>query len=162
DEVADTTELAEPTPPEPEPEPTPPEPEPKDETTGEVAPPEPPPPTIDPEVLEAKLAEADTFYRKGKLDKAREVLDGVLAESPKEPRALALLAQVLLEKGEFDTAIVTANDCVKVDDKEPNCWMTIAVIDQENKNFARALEGYQKYLEIAPDGRFAKSAVKQV
>ena len=149
--------LDEPTPPEPEP-----EPEPKDETSGQVAPPEPAPPKIDPEVLEAKLAEADTFYRKAKHDKAREVLDGILAESPKEPRALALLAQVLLEKGEFETALATANDCIAVDDKEPNCWMTIAVVEQENKNFPRALEGFQKYLEIAPEGRFAKSAQKQV
>jgi hypothetical protein len=160
DAVAEGTELSEPTPPEPEP--TPPEPEPKEETTADAKPPEPPPPKIDPEVLETKLAEADSFYRKAKHDKAREVLDGVLAEAPNEPRALALLAQVLLEKGEFETALTTANDCVKFDDKEPNCWMTIAVIEQENKNFARALEGFQKYLEIAPDGRFAKSAHKQV
>jgi hypothetical protein len=156
--VADSGEPLELAPPEPEPTP----PEPKDETTGEVAPPEPTPPAIDPEELEKKLAEADSLYRKAKHDKAREVLDGVLADAPNEPRALALLAQVLLEKGEFETALVTANDCVKVDAKEPNCWMTIAVIEQENKNFPRALEGFQKYLEIAPDGRFAKSAHKQV
>ncbi|MFV8754156.1 hypothetical protein ACNOYE_26735 [Nannocystaceae bacterium ST9] len=158
DAVADSGETPEPTPPEP----TPPEPEPKTETTGEVVPPEPAPPAIDPAELDAKIAEADTLYRKAKHDKAREILDGILADAPKEPRALALLAQVLLEKGEFETALTTANDCVEANAEEPNCWMTIAVIEQENKNFPRALEGFQKYLEIAPDGRFAASAKKQV
>ncbi len=158
DAVAESDVVPEPAPVEPAPT------EPIDDPTT-AAPPEPTPPAPDPAELaelETKLADAASLYRKSKLDKAREILDGVLADAPNEPRALALLAQVLLEKGEFEAALSTADNCVKFDAKEPNCWMTIAVIEQENKNLARALEGFQKYLEIAPDGRFAASAKKQV
>ncbi|MCA9680857.1 MAG: hypothetical protein KC457_01575, partial [Myxococcales bacterium] len=51
--------------------------------------------------------------------------------------------------------------CVGADPSQANCWMVLAVVEQQNENLARALEGYQKYLEIAPDGRYAKSAKKQ-
>jgi hypothetical protein len=124
--------------------------------------PEAPPPAIPPEELEAKLAEATSLVNKQKFDDARVIIDEVLGKIPKEGRALALLAQTQLEKGQLDEALAGANNCVDADASQAFCWIIIATVEQNNDNLPRALEAYRKYLEIEPDGRHAKSAKKQV
>ena len=158
DEVAEgeTGEVADP---QPEPEPPPPEPEPEPKVEPE---PEPPPPAIPAEELEAKLAEATNLLDRQKHTDAAKIIDEILEKIPKEPRALALRGFSQLEKRKHDDALATANECVGIDAKQATCWITIAVVEQEKNNLPRALEGYRKYLELEPDGRFAKVAKGQV
>jgi tetratricopeptide (TPR) repeat protein len=139
----------------PAPEPTPePEPEPK---------PEPPPPAIPKAELDAKLAEATDLVNRLKHADATTILDEILAKIPKEPRALALRALILLDKRKYEDALATANDCIEADTSQALCWITVAIVEQDvNKNLAPALAAYRKYLELEPDGRFAKSAKAQV
>ena len=153
DEAAEVAEIS------PEPEPTPPEP--KAETSAEALPKPPPPPAIEPAKLKTMLADATSLVNRQKHDEARVIIDEILGKIPQEPNALALLALVQLEKGEFADALTTANDCVGADAKQADCWITIAIVEQENEQLTRALEGYRKYLEIAPEGRYAKSAKSQ-
>jgi hypothetical protein len=133
----------------------PPEPPPPDLAPVEV---EPPPPAIDPAVLDEQIAQATSLVDKKKQTDARVILDAILEKMPDEPRALALLSLIHLDKGSYDDALATANRCVDADAEQALCWIAIGVVEQENKNLGRALEGYRKYLELAPKGRFAKSA----
>lgn len=150
------TEVAE-NQPEVQPEPEP-EPEPKAEPK-----PEPPPPAIPEEELAAKIEEATKLLDRQKHADAAKIVDEILSKIPKEPRALALRAFSQLEKRKHDEALATANECLEIDPKQATCWITIAVVEQEtNGNLARSLEGYRKYLELEPNGRYAKVASGQV
>jgi hypothetical protein len=142
--------------PEPDPQPEPePEPEPQPEPKPE------PPPAIPAEELQAKLDEATNLVNRQKHADATKIIDEILGKIPKEPRALSLRAITQLEGRKHQDALVTANECVEADAGQANCWITIAVVEQENDNLPRALEGYRKYLELEPSGRFAKEAKRQ-
>ncbi len=153
-EAGETAAETEPAP-EPEPEPKPEQPKPEPE-------PKPQPPAIPQEELDAKVAEATSLVNRQKYDDARVILDEVLAKVPTEGRALALVAQIQLEKNKLADALATADQCVAADPQQAFCWIIIATVEQGNDNLPRALEAYRKYLEVEPQGQHAKSAKKQI
>jgi tetratricopeptide (TPR) repeat protein len=87
-------------------------------------------------------------------------LDRFLAEHPDQPGALALLAHVQLEQGKLDESLTTAERCVTVSAEMAACWLTIGVISEISGSKGRAIEGYRRYLELAPDARYAPPARK--
>jgi regulator of sirC expression with transglutaminase-like and TPR domain len=97
-----------------------------------------------------------------KFDDARVILEQVLGSSPNEGRALALLAQTHLETNKLEDALETANNCVDADAQQAFCWVPIAILEQGENHLLRALEAYHKYLELEPDGRYAKMVRKQI
>jgi tetratricopeptide (TPR) repeat protein len=109
------------------------------------------------------LEEARKAYdtAKGNARKLQPVgtkLEEILAKAPDNPEALTLLAQVHLEQGKMDESLKTANHCTEVSPDAAACWLTIGVI-QETKGVGPVAKlAYQKYLELAPDGRYAKGA----
>ncbi|MCA9712596.1 MAG: hypothetical protein KDK70_42605, partial [Myxococcales bacterium] len=125
-----------------------------------------PPPTAapNPEML-AKLEEARKAYTKAngnarKLAPVEQMLNGILATAPNNPDALTLLAQVYLEQNKLDESLATATKCTTVSPESADCWLTIGV-NQEikgTKDVAKA--AYQKYIDLAPEGRYANDANK--
>jgi hypothetical protein len=152
----------------------PPTPDPAAGTTGAVEPPVeeggqapiPPAPTEPAEpgddAFAAKLAEATKAYGRGRLDAARTTLHEALALSPRHPDALVLLAQVQLEKNELDDALATATTCISVDGTKADCWLTIAVLQEARAQAGPSLQAWQKYVELAPTGRYAANARKAI
>jgi predicted Zn-dependent protease len=123
---------------------------------------EPKPAAIPVEELDAKITQATNLVHRQKFDDARFILDQVLAKIPNEARALALVAQIYLEKSELEDALKTANDCVAADAQQAFCWIIIATVEQNNQNLPRALEAYRKYVELEPLGLHVTSAKKQI
>lgn len=85
----------------------------------------------------------------------KEQLLRYLVEHPDDPTALTLLSQVQLEQGRMDESLATAERCIAVAAETAACWLTIAVITETQGSDDRALEGYRRYLELAPEGRYA-------
>jgi tetratricopeptide (TPR) repeat protein len=133
------------------------EPAPKPETKSE-----PNPATISAEEIDAKIIKATNLVNRLKFDDARVILDQVLSKSPHEGRALALLAQTHLETNNREDALATANNCVDADAQQAFCWVVIAILEQGENHLPRALEAYHKYLEIDPDGRYAKMVRREI
>jgi TolA-binding protein len=100
--------------------------------------------------------------RRKKLDEAREILQEVLGKHPTQADALLLLAQVLLEQGDSETSLTTAAKCTSVAPQQADCWLTIGVLEQDRSNKAEAVVAYEKYLSLAPDGRYAGEVQKQL
>ncbi|MCX4241039.1 tetratricopeptide repeat protein [Paraliomyxa miuraensis] len=138
---------------------------------GEVAPADggatkPPAPTaLDPATM-AKLDEARAAYEAGskgsssKLRLAGEKLQEILTTAPDHPEALTLMAQVYLEQGKLDDSLSTSNRCTEVAPDTSACWLTIGVIQEAKGAKEVARVAYGKYLELAPEGRYAKDARK--
>ena len=127
----------------------------------------PPAATLDAETL-AKLDEARTLYTKAEgrnkklLKQAGEILDEVLAKAADHPEALLLKAQVLLESGDADGALTTATRCTEVAAELADCWLTIGILRQERKEREEAAVAYKKYVDLAPDGKYAADVEKQL
>lgn len=137
-------------------EPTPPAPVEDGTTTGE---PEPPPPS---EEFLAKLAEARALYEKGKIGAAGKALEALGDEQPDHPDVLLIKAQVLLETGKLEESLDVSRRCVRVLDTQADCWLTLGVLYQNSKEKEAAIAAYEKYLELAPEGRYARDATTQL
>lgn len=138
--------------------------------TGDGIPPEvaaPPAGKLD-AATRARLDEARALYTKAEgrkknlLKEAGVILDEVLAAAPGHPEALLLKAQVLLESGDMPGALATAQLCIAASAELADCWLTIGVVQQENKDKDAALLAYEKYLALAPEGKYARDVTRQV
>lgn len=167
---------------------TPPEPEPtilavKDSTTPiepvlePKAPPEPAPapaPKVDPlptppapsKPVDAsfteQLTKARASYTAGKLKAASAALAELAKQAPEHPEVLLLTAQVQLEEGQLPEAQKTADRCVAIDPKLADCWLTLGVLRQNNKDTPGAVAAYEEYLKLAPTGHYARDATSQL
>lgn len=98
--------------------------------------------------------------RADRLEPVEAGLEQFLAAHPDDPTALLLLSQVELELGRLDDSLTTAERCVAVSASESGCWLTIGVIAESKGASERAIEGYRRYAELAPNGRYAPDAHK--
>jgi hypothetical protein len=145
-----------------------PEPKPKPEPTPETkAAPDtkaaltPPPAPTDPAFAE-KLARAKQAYSDGKLKVTATALEDLSKQAPGHPEVLLLTAQVQLEEGKIADSQATADRCVAADPNLADCWLTLGVLRQHNKDQAGAIAAYETYLKLAPTGRYARDATSQL
>lgn len=118
--------------------------------------------------MQARLDEARDLYKKADgrnaklLKEAGAILDEVLKAAPTHPEALLIRAQVLLESGDMEAALAMAERCTAASADLADCWLTIGVVQQENKQKDLALQAYQRYLALAPEGKYAGDVRRQV
>ncbi len=129
-------------------------------------PPTPAPEVITPPVVDAAftdaLAKARAAYTAGKLKPAADALAVLAKQAPDHPEVLLLTAQVQLEQEQLPEAQKTADRCVTVDPKLADCWLTLGVLRQNNKDDPGAIAAYESYLKLAPTGRYARDATSQL
>jgi hypothetical protein len=124
--------------------------------------PTPTPPAEDDPAFVEKLEAARGLYRRKKYDDTVAALDEAFAVTPNHPDGLMLLSAVQLDQGKLPEALTTARRCVEVDAATADCWLTIAVLEKENKNLAPSLEAFRRYVELSPDGQYAKTAKRAI
>ena len=117
----------------------------------------------------ARLDEARSLYvaakggtQRKKLGEAKTLLQEILATSPAQADALLLLSQIELELGHADAALTTATQCTQAAAEIADCWLTIGVLQQDRRKKAEATLAYEKYLALAPDGRYAGDVRSQL
>lgn len=117
----------------------------------------------------ARLDEARSLYvaakggtQRKKLGEAKTLLQEILATSPAQADALLLLSQIELELGHADAALATATQCTQAAAEIADCWLTIGVLQQDRRKKAEATVAYEKYLALAPDGRYAGDVRSQL
>ena len=115
---------------------------------------------------EAKLAEARELWesakgrKKSKLNQARAILEELQAAHPTHPITLLVLAQVQLELGASKEGLKTARACTQASADLADCWLVIGFLEQDAKNAEAAKEAYGKYLDLAPNGKYAGDVKK--
>lgn len=114
-----------------------------------------PPP--EPDAFADRLERARQLLKAGGRRRARKIVDGVLAEAPDHPVALLLSAQIALDRGDFDAAFEAATKAVAVDPSLADAHLALGVVHEQRGETPAAVRAYRKYLELAPDGRYAES-----
>lgn len=140
-------------------------PEPSTTVTGEAVPADSTPADPRPSGATPTLDDLERSYQAaaGRADQLEPIeagLEQFLAEHPDDPTALMLLSQVELELGRLDDSLATAERCVAVSASESGCWLTIGVIAETKGASERAIDGYRRYAELAPNGRYAPDVHK--
>jgi hypothetical protein len=121
----------------------------------------PAPGVVDP-ATKQQLDEASKLYmsaeggsRGKKLNASKALLETVLATHPKQPDALCMLAQIQLEQGQAEESLATATTCTQVAPEQADCWLTIGTLEHDKRNKEAASVAWERYLSLAPDGKYA-------
>lgn len=133
------------------------------EPEAELADAGPPPRSAEEEAaLAALFGRAESLYRRGQLTRAARLVNRILANEPRYAPALVLRANLDLEQGKLVRATTAARAAVEADPERAEAYLTVGVIAQERRAWAEALAAYERYLELAPDARYADSVRRQV
>ncbi len=108
-----------------------------------------------------RVQAAERAYKTGDIREARRLLDVALQTSPDHARGLVLRATLQIDDGKLVEALASAEAAAKSDPRLADAHLAIGVILQEQKEPARALAAYRRYLELAPDGLYADSIRRQ-
>ena len=108
--------------------------------------------------LSAALASA--WVRAGKRDKARALLDGVLARNPNHVLALLSSARMRATEGQFDMALVEAQKATSLDARNAEAWLTLSQIQLIGKrDIDQAAVSLKKVLALRPGSAAAHSSL---
>ena len=125
--------------------------------TGAEAPETPSPAPTVPADLERKVTRAEQLLKAGARKRAQKLVDEILAQVPDEPRALLVGAQIALDRGDLDAAFASAKRAAAVDPNLADAHLTLGVVYEQRGDVPAAVAAYRRYLELAPDGRYADS-----
>lgn len=112
--------------------------------------------------LEEQLLEGERLYQKGAEKEASMLVAEVLARTPRNPAALLLRAKISLDRGELGPALSAAKQAAKYSPELAEAYLTIGVVHEEQAEIADAIAAYERYLELAPDARYASGIRRQV
>ncbi len=104
---------------------------------------------------------AKMHRHKGKLDKAKKLLEQITALNSKDRFALAYLGEVQLELGEFDEAIGTAELILYADEEDKYGFNLMGKAYSEKKDYNNAKIWYSKALDVDPDNPIAGTGIAQ-
>ena len=117
---------------------------------------------IDEVVLKREVEKASKLYMSGRLKEALAAAEVALQQDPHHAPALLVKANVLIERKEFETAKVAAEDAIASDRMMADAWLALGVIEQERGATDASIAAYERFLELAPRSRYAGSIRTQL
>ncbi len=97
------------------------------------------------------LAMADTAIQAGKLEKALDACNAVLAAEPNNDLALSYLGKALLENGDLDEAIQTLQKSTQMEPGRAKSWLWMAEALKKKGEDEKALETLRSAVIAAPN-----------
>ncbi len=112
-----------------------------------------------------KLLEAIRFYNENKFQKAISLLGKLKSDRPAKKDLSAVLLFTALcytDWGLPDEAIKTYNELLLNDDKNTTALSNLGILYSKNNEYYKALECFEKAIEINPDNHFAYNNLAQM
>ncbi len=106
---------------------------------------------LDREYFPSQLGLVSAATLDGDFTRALELIDLVLANSPKSPQALAARGDLLYHTGNFGPAAADYRNQANLNPEDPICWNNLGNCFLKQSNFASAEECYRQALRIAGD-----------
>ena len=97
------------------------------------------------------LAMADTALQAGRVDKALDACNAVLAAEPENDLALAYLGKSLLENGDLDAAILTLSKSSQIEPGRAKTWLWLAEALDKKGEKDKAFETLRSAVIAAPN-----------
>ena len=94
---------------------------------------------------------AESALRTDRVDIAISVCQNILQKESKNPKALILLGESFMSKGDIIKAIQHMEQVVEMIPEEPNTWLTLAHLWEENGQIDRSFEILKKGAQTLPN-----------
>jgi len=107
---------------------------------------------------EARYARSIAYYRRGQVDKALPLIDGLIAQFPNDPYFWELKGQMMLESGKTEPAVAAYRKSVEIMPDAPLNQVSLAhaMVESGNKAYATdAARVLQASLRVENDNPFA-------
>ena len=110
----------------------------------------------------AIVVEAEALYDQGKLGEASLEVARALARDPRSPAALVLRAKIWLDQKAPGRAREALKLALEEDPRHAEAYVTLGVLEEAEGRRAEAIAAYERYLELAPEARYATSVRRQL
>ncbi len=109
--------------------------------------------------IDAELASAKRYFKKfRRKSEAQAIIDKILEVNPDHGPTLVLYAQILASEGKIEDALATARRAKLANPDDPEVYEILAGLLEAQKDYAGAIEAYERYRELAPNGPMAGAA----
>lgn len=115
-----------------------------------------------PKSVETALERARSLHADGSTAEAQRIVSAVLDAQPGHAPALVLESSIFMLQRRMDDALASAEASVEADGEFADAHLALGVVRQERKEYGDAIEAYERYLELAPEGIYARSIEKQL
>ncbi|MEM6292470.1 MAG: response regulator [Myxococcota bacterium] len=112
--------------------------------------------------LARTLEDARGLHEAGDLSGAHVLLSAVLKAQPENAQALVLQSSCFMEEQKMDEALASADAAVAASPEFADAHLALGVIRQSRKEYGAAKSAYKRYLELAPEGIYARNIEKQL
>lgn len=116
----------------------------------------------DPKSIDAAIERARALHAAGSTAEAARLVSAVLDVQPGNAPALVLESSIFMLQRRMDDALASAEASVDADGEFADAHLALGVVRQERKEYGDAIAAYQRYLELAPEGIYARSIAKQL
>ena len=106
--------------------------------------------------FERLLTEGRTLFDKGDAVHAQARLEEAVRLDSKDDRGIVMLALCLLERGDALRAHALADEALKLNPKNAQAYLIIGAAQQGAGRSQAAKLAYQHYLQLAPNGQYAR------
>ncbi len=110
----------------------------------------------------AEIQRARVLHEQGEIGTAHALLDNVLDAQPDNAQALVLRSSIFIVENKMDDALQAAQASVDAKSDFADAHLALGVIRHEREEYADAISAYRKYLELAPQGLYARSIARQL
>ena len=115
-----------------------------------------------PKSIETALERARALHADGSTGEAQRIVSAVLDAQPTNAPALVLESSIFMLQRRMDDALASAEASVEADGEFADAHLALGVVRQERKEYGDAIAAYERYLELAPEGIYARSIEKQL
>ena len=113
------------------------------------------PPPSAAEGYDALLKEGQSLLGRGQAGKAFKVLEQAIEVNPNGDEALVALANIQLERGAAGKAAGIADRAIAINPQNAEAYLVRGAVFQQHNKTGEARAAYQRYLKLAPHGKFA-------
>ncbi len=99
--------------------------------------------------------ECKRAFSRGRHAEITTVCGRLLAARPRDAKAMVMLASAELDNGDVNKALSWAKQAIAIDAKQADAYVFIGGGEQELGHKKAARAAYEKYLQLAPNGRYA-------
>lgn len=110
---------------------------------------------MEPDNEEGKINLATLYFFQSKSDTAKTILKGVLRNNLQQPNALNTLSQIYLQEGDYQNALITINQALKIAPKEPYFINNRGQVYLEMNELKMALDDINKSILLDPENAWA-------
>lgn len=94
---------------------------------------------------------AVAHYQAGRLSEAEKCCRQILESTPQNADAMHMLGALCIKAGQYDAAIGWVSQAIRLNNRNPNFFVTLAGVLQERGKLNEALECYRFAIELKPD-----------